>query len=401
MDWHHSQRFRHTWIIGQTGTGKSTFLINQALSDIQRGDGVCFVDPHGDAVDTVLSLFPQERRGDVIVYDPSDDDYPIAWNPLHGVPCERRAFVASAVVDGLKSVWHYTIPTPQLDQILYNTTAALLDVPDGSLLGIYAMLTREAYRARVIGHVSDPVVRDFWGGFDALSDRDKREMTRSTLNKIQWLMADPRIRNSLAQPRSAFDLTEVMAERRVLLIRLPHGRLGQQKANTVGALLLAHLHSAALSRSDREPFHIYIDECHHLGTPTLMEMLSGIRKFAVSLTLSTQYLGQLKDELQSALIGNVGTKIAFRTGIEDARRLEDEFFVDNLESSLAELPPHVARIVTPTVSFTTPIADLDGYFDEKIRRRIANQSRRSYASPRKHVEERIARFMGGKYARTD
>jgi type IV secretory pathway TraG/TraD family ATPase VirD4 len=395
MDWHTAQRFRHTWIIGQTGTGKSTFLINQALGDIRRGEGVCFIDPHGDAIDAVLSLFPQERRGDVIVYDPSDYDYPVAWNPLAGVAYEQRAFVASAILDSLKSVWHYAIPTPQLDQILYNTTAALLDVPGASLLGMYAMLTSEPYRARVIGHVQDPVVRDFWRVFEALPEKEKREMTRSTLNKIQWLMADPRIRNSLAQPRSAFDLKEAMAEGKVLLMRLPHGRLGQQKANTIGALLLAQLHAAALSRHDAKPFHITIDECHHLGTPTLIEMLAGIRKFRVSLTLATQYLGQLREELQSAIIGNVGTKIAFRTGIEDAQRLESEFYVDNLESSLAELKPFVARVVTPTISFTRNFPDLNGNKNNKMRRRIEHQSRRSYASPRQHVEARIARFMRG------
>lgn len=390
MNWRNNERFQHRWIIGKTGVGKTTLLLNLALADIEAGDGLLFIDPHGDAIDTILSLFPKRRAEDLVLFDPSEWEWPTAWNPLQGITPERKAFVASSMLDTFKSVWNYTdLTTPTLDQTLYNGIASLLDVPDGSLLGLKFMLTSETYRTQVKGHITDPIIKDFWNDFELLPAKDKREMVRSTLNKIGHLLSDPRIRHTIGQSKSAFDLENVLNKGKVLLCRLPQGKLGLQKTSIIGSLLLAQVHATALERSKGVPFHIYIDESHHFAGPSLMEMLSGIRKFNVSLTLANQYLDQMSKPFQSAVIGNVGTKVGFRSGTTDSDRLLSEFPSNNVEFPLSELPPHTARIITPSDSYTMEMDDLAGTPDEGLADKLRKQSRRKYGSPRDHVEKKL------------
>lgn len=348
-----AHRFQHRYILGKTGVGKSTLLLNLMIADMEAGDGLFYIDPHGQDADRLLEYIPRSRQRDVIWYDPSDLANPAPINVLEGVAPEWRPFVASSIVDTFKSVWGYDgMATPVLDQYLYNATAALLEAPRATLLQIKPMLTDPGFRAGVLGHVTDPVIREFWEvDFPAMSAREQRETSRSTLNKIGLLAADPRTRNTLGQWRSAFDLPGVL-DGRILIARLPQGRLGLQKTRVLGAILLARLHAAALARPEPRPFHIYLDECHHFGTGTLIEMLSGIRKFGVSLTLCHQYIAQLTPALRDAVLGTVGTKIVFRVGLVDAEALRYEFPVDHLTHSVAELAPHAARISTPVGEWT-------------------------------------------------
>ena len=347
-----AHRFQHRYILGKTGVGKSTLMLSLMLEDIAAGDGLFYIDPHGQDADRLLEYIPERRRRDVILFDPSDIRQPQPINVLAGVAPDWRPFIASSVVDTFKSVWGYDgLATPVLDQVLYNSTAALLEAPNATLFGIWRLLTDELYRTTILEHVADPVVRGFWEReFAVLTPRERREMTRSTLNKIGMLMADPRIRATFGQARSAIDLPGVL-QGKIMIARLPQGRLGLSKTRVLGSILLARLHAAALAQPPSTRFHIYLDECHHFGTATLIEMLSGIRKFGVSLTLCHQYLDQLPLPLRQAVLGSVGTKIVFRVGLADAETLKHELPVNSVMSSVAETPPFQARVSTPSGEF--------------------------------------------------
>lgn len=256
-------RHLHTYILGTTGSGKSTLQKSIILSDIAAGDGVFFIDPHGFDTDDLIGRVPKNRISDIILFDPSDHHFPIAWNPLGGVPKDEIPFVASSIVDTIKDAWDYgAVSTPTLDQYLYNGTYALLEARQ-PLLGLKFMLTSQKYRQSVLGAVSDPIILDFWqNDFSAMSEKDRRDTTRSTLNKIGALLSDARIRNVLGQTDGAFSFPEVIRDRRIFLAGLPQGRLGIQKTKLIGSLLLTQFHLAALARDTDHMVHIHLDELH-------------------------------------------------------------------------------------------------------------------------------------------
>lgn len=388
------RRFSHTWVLGKSGYGKSTALANWAIEDIRAGDGVAVFDPHGDLVDTILLHVPPERQADVVLFDPADRNYPVGFNPLHRIGAVERPFVASSIVDTFKSIWGESWG-PQLEQFLYNGVAVLIEVPDGTLVGLKYLLTSARYRREVLSFVTDRVIRDFWRtDFEThMPEREQRERTLSTLNKIGALIADPRIRNVIGQPVSSLDLGAILDEGRILLVRLPQGRLGIQKASLVGALLLGQLHLAALARRGTAPFHVFADEAHHFGTTTLEEMLSGIRKRQVSLTLAHQYLDQLPRSLKSALVGTAATLVAFRLGALDARELAPEFLLDELDRTLLALKPFTAyaRSDDQTWNLAMPEIEAPLFSDEPTR--IRRLSRRRYGRQRSQVEKRLQRFI--------
>lgn len=372
MDLDPAHRFHHRYILGKTGVGKSTLMLALMLEDIAAGDGLFYIDPHGQDADRLLEYIPESRRRDVILFDPSHLDQPQPINVLADVAPEWRPFIATSTVDTFKSVWGYDgLATPVMDQVLYNSTAALLEAPKATLFGIWRMLTDERYRTTVLEHVTDPVVRGFWEReFAPLTPREQREMTRSTLNKIGMLMADPRIRATLGRARSAIDLPGIL-DGKIMIARLPQGRLGLSKTRVLGSILLARLHAAALARPDTRPFHIYLDECHHFGTGTLIEMLSGVRKFGVSLTLCHQYLDQLPVQLRQAVLGSVGTKIVFRVGLADAEALRHELPANAIMHSVAETAPFQARVSTPAGEFLSQqLATIPNERSQKRARKI-------------------------------
>lgn len=393
MELPHTNRFQHRYILGKTGTGKSTLMRAMMLDDIARGDGLFYVDPHGQDADALLEHIPSARRTDVILFDPSDDENAAPINLIADVPTAWRPFVASSMVDTFKSIWGYdTLSTPVLDQYLYNTVAALLAMPGATLMDIRFMLTSEPFRQKAIGYVADPAIRSFWTyDFTALSERERRETTRSTLNKIGALVADPRVRGVIGYPKSTIRLEQVLGGK-ILIARLPQGRLGLQKTQMLGSLLLARLHMAALAREDRQPFHIYLDECHHFAPGTLSEMLSGVRKFNVSLTLCHQYIAQLPVRLRDAILGTVGTKIVFRVGEADAEALRHEFPVNQVWHAVSETPVYAAQVSLP-VGRTSLKVDPDIEFASRpeMARRIRAHSRRHHTIRRTRVERFVAR----------
>lgn len=272
LDISDERRLQHMFVIGRTGTGKSTALKNIILQDIFAGAGCAIFDPHGDDTEQLLSLIPPERQKDVILYDPSDFDFPIGFNPLSNIPVQRRPFVASAIVDCFRAIWGHSWG-PQVEMFVYAGVAALLDKPDGTLLGLKFLLTSRAYRTRVLAQVQDPAIRDFWEtDFEThMPEREQRERTLSTLNKIGALIADPAIRNSIAQVRTAIDFADILDRGLIFVARLPQGELGIEKSALIGALLLSNFHLNALRRKTRTPFHLVLDEVHHFGNGTVIE----------------------------------------------------------------------------------------------------------------------------------
>jgi hypothetical protein len=388
-----SRRLQHLFVIGRTGTGKSTALKNFILQDIESGAGCAFFDPHGDDTVHLLSLVPPSRQKDVILYDPSDFDFPIGFNPLHNVPPQRRPFVASAIVDCFRAIWGHSWG-PQVELFVYAGVAALLDMPDGTLMGLKFLLTSRTYRARVLSHVQDPAIRDFWEtDFEThMPEREQRERTLSTLNKIGALIADPAIRNSIGQSKTAIDFRNILDRQQIFIARLPQGELGIEKSSLIGALLLSNFHLTALQRKDRTAFHLYLDEFHQFGNSTIIQMLSGIRKFGVSLTVACQYLDQLSPAMKSALLGTVGTMLAFRTGALDAETLLPEFALTRDDTPLAALPAFhaYARTDRTTELRMPPIPETDR---PKIARKIRDRCRSQYALRRSVIDERLSRFI--------
>lgn len=391
------RRFSHTWLVGKTRVGKTTALLNWILDDIDAGNGLMFIDPHGDAIADLLLHIPPERQQDVVLCDFADVAHPIPLNVLADVAPDRRSFVASAVVSIFKNLWSYThVPTPQLDQYLYNGTAALLEVPGSTLLGLnYLLKDDPGYRDRVTTHVLNPVIKDFWDNdFAAIPDRERRQSVLSTLNKIGMLISDPVVRNVIGQPRMSFSIKDIMDNRKILLVSVPQGKLGIEKSAILGSLVLTLVHLTALERTDtkkRTPFHCYLDEMHHFGTSMLAEMLSGVGKFGVSLTVAHQYLHQLTVELRHALIGTVGTIVAFRIGATDAETLAPEFGFEQEDTPLPQLPPYTAYARTDETYKLDmpPVTRPEHPFDHRT------QARRKYGRQRAHVEEKIARFIQG------
>ncbi len=387
------RRLQHVFVIGRTGTGKSTALKSFILQDIEAGAGCAFFDPHGDDTAQLLSLVPPSRLNDVILYDPSDFDFPIGFNPLHNVPPQRRPFVASAVVDCFRAIWGHSWG-PQVEMFVYAGVAALLDMPDGTLMGLKFLLTSPTYRKRVLARVADPAIRDFWETDFAthMPEREQRERTLSTLNKIGALIADPAIRNSIGQAKNAIDFADILDRRLIFIARLPQGELGIEKSSLIGALLLSNFHLHALGRNDRTPFHLFLDEFHHFGNSTVIEMLSGIRKFGVSVTLACQYLDQLSPAMRAAVLGTVGSMLAFRTGSLDAEVLSAEFELKRDDTALSALPAYraYARIDRTTELHMPPLPEAGR---AKTARKIRDRCRSQYAVPRAVIDERVARFI--------
>ena len=289
---YNNRRFTHTFIVGKTGVGKSTLLENLAIQDVLNGEGVAFFDPHGDSIDTIMNHIPPEK---VILVDPTDEEFVVSLNPLNDP--QNITFTVATLVDTVASTWDIdlNITTHIYQYLLYGLTA-LAYAPEGTLFGFRYLINSKSYRDKVMRHVKDDFVRDWWEiDFDErIPDKEQRTNTISTLSRFAALFIDPKLRCVFGDSESRLKLDRVLDKGKCLLIKLPQGKMGIKKSATVGALLMAQLHIAALKRKDRRPFHIYADEAHHFGSSTLEEMLSGVRKFGVSLVLANQYLGQFE-----------------------------------------------------------------------------------------------------------
>jgi hypothetical protein len=398
------ERRRHLYIVGQTGTGKSTLLLNLIEQDLAAGEGLALLDPHGDLAEAVLLRVPRARTNDLVYVNPADLERPIGFNPLSQVRDDLKPIVADGIVSAFRHVWADSWGH-RLDYILTNAVRALLDTPGATLLMLPRLLIDDAFRARIVEHyVADPVVRSFWvNEYAGYSTSFRTEAIAPIQNKIGKILMVPSLRNILAQPRSTITMRRLMDERAIVVCNLAKGGLGESTAHLLGALLTTSLAQAALSRADtpaseRTVFHFYADEFQSFATDSFALILSEARKYGLTLTLAHQYLNQLPDQLRSAVFGNAGSIVACRAGAEDTTILAAQIGLGN-SNALLDLPNFSAW--ARLLHDGTPTSPLRFYLYDVPRqrrpdaRRLIDVSRQRFGRPRQEVEARIRQFLVG------
>ncbi|MAX24219.1 MAG: hypothetical protein CMJ19_06920 [Phycisphaeraceae bacterium] len=399
---HQKDRRQHLYTIGQTGTGKSSLLCNLITQDIALGHGIGLIDPHGDLAEAVLANIPSHRVNDVVYFNPADTEYPIGLNLLENVPEEQRNLVASGIVATLKGIWPDFFG-PRMEYILLSSILALLDCENTSILGIQRMLVDEKYRSWVLRQVTNPSVRAFWfGEFARYDKRFLAEAIAPIQNKIGQLVLAPTTRNILGQIKSGFDTRFIIDNKRIFIASLSKGRLGDDKANLLGAILLTLFQLSAMRRTDipeheRNDFHLYIDEFQSFSTTSFVSILSEARKYRLCLTLSHQYIKQLPQSLQDGIFGNVGTLISLRVGQSDATVLSEQFGGGLVPRHFTDLGNHRACVKQLSGGeYGEPFfCDMYPPVDMRCgkREQIIKTSRQRYGTKRDVVEERIERWM--------
>ena len=340
-------RRKHIYIIGKTGMGKSTLLENMAIQDIAAGNGLGVVDPHGELAEKLLNYIPEERLKDVVYFNPADTEFPVAFNVLEKVSDDQRHLVAAGLMGVFKKIWP-DVWSPRMEYILNNTVLALLEYPNSTLLGINRMLSDKDYRKEVVSKIKDEVIKSFWTQeFAKYTERFAQEATPAIQNKIGQFITNPLIRNIIGQEHTSFNMRKMMDEKKILIVNLSKGRVGESNSHLLGAMLITKLYLAAMSRVDipeeeRADFHLYVDEFQNFATDAFADILSEARKYRLSLALAHQYIGQLvtdtSTKVRDSVFGNVGTMIVFRIGAADAEFLEKEFEPEFMIQDLINLP---------------------------------------------------------------
>lgn len=395
-------RRQHAYVVGKTGTGKSTVLRNLILQDIEAGQGVAVIDPHGDLAEDILEHVPPRRTKDFIYFNPADQEFPIAFNLLHPVEPRRRHLVASSIIGAFKSIWRDSWG-PRLEYVMNGCVAALLECQNTTILGIQRMLTDARYREWALRQVKDPAVRSFWlKEFAGYDQRFVSEVISPLLNKAGGLLMAAPLRNVLGQVSNRIEPRFIMDNRRILIANLSKGLLGEDKANLLGALLVSQFQMAAMSRADipeskRKDFYLYVDEFHNFATDSFGSILAEMRKYALSLVISNQHLEQLRPDIRHAIFGNCGSIIAFRVGEADATILSREFgggFDSSLFSDLANFEVF-AKVLQNGRHGDPFLAKTDPPTGKRYGNsyNLIHHSREWHATPRSLVEDRIRRWM--------
>ena len=398
-------RTRHVYVIGKTGMGKSTLLENMAVQDIQNGDGMCFIDPHGKTADLLMEYVPKERIRDVIWIAPFDTDYPISFNVLESVDPQKRHLVVGGLMSTFKKIW-VDAWSARMEYILTNTLLALLEYPGATLLGVNRMLSDKAYRNDVISHITDPSVKTFWvKEWAGYTERMAAEAVPAIQNKVGQFTANPLIRNMIGQPTSSFDFRDAMDRRKIVIINLSKGKIGDENMKLLGGLLVTKIYLAAMSRADVSDrtlkmmpnFYLFVDEFQNFANASFADILSESRKYKLNLTIAHQYIEQMEEEVRAAVFGNVGTMITFRVGATDAEVLEKEYSPQftaedlvNLGFAQIYLKLMINGLTSAPFSAVTmrPIPQSEhSYVNE-----IIAASREQYAKPRAEVEAAIVKF---------
>ncbi len=338
-------RQRHMYVVGKTGMGKSTMLENMAAQDIQNGEGMAFIDPHGSAAETLLDYVPEHRVNDVIYFAPFDLANPISFNVMEDVGPDKRHLVVSGLMSTFKKIW-VDAWSARMEYILTNALLALIEYPDTTLLSVNRLFSDKAYRKQVVDYIKDPAVKAFWTEeFANYTDRFAAEALPAIQNKIGQFTGNPLIRNIIGQPHSSFDIRKIMDEKKILIMNLSKGLVGETNANLLGSMLTTRIYLAAMSRADlpldqmrtMPNFYFYVDEFQSFANATFANILSEARKYHLNLIIAHQYIEQMEEDVRNAVFGNVGTTIAFRVGPFDAELLETVFSPRFLATDLVNL----------------------------------------------------------------
>lgn len=342
-------RVRHLYVIGKTGVGKSKFLSSLMHEDINRGNGFAVIDPHGDLIDEILAVIPPERYKDVVLFDPTDTEFPFAFNPLSLRPGESKQIGAKGFIDIFKKFFGANW-NPKLEHVLRMIVLALYDLPGATVFDIVRALTDKDFRYKMIEVVQDDVVRNFWSNeFAGWSQQFNSEAIMPILNKVGQILSIDAIRNIFSGSENKIDFRDIMDKKKIFLVNLPKGKLQEEIMGFLGAMIVTKLYQAAMTRADtppkdRTPFYLYIDEFQNFATDTFSEILSEARKYGLSLHIAHQFLNQIPSHLQNAVFGNVGTFVSFRVSMDDAPKIASYLAPQVSDYDLGNLPAREAYI---------------------------------------------------------
>lgn len=401
-------RLGHMYILGKTGTGKSTLLKNLIVGDLQANRGCMVIDPHGDLVEEILDLVPASRVPDTIYFNPADTAYPIGYNPLDSLGGMPPPLQASGILSVLKKNWP-EFWGPRMEYVLRSSLLSLLSTPERTLLDLHRLLVDADFRKEIVKSVTDPQIEQFWRKeFAAYSAGFRMESLSPIVNKTGQYLTNPTLRNIIGQQRSSFSLRKIIDTGGVFLANLSRGRLGEDTSTILGSLLVTQLELAAISRADivesgRNNFYLYIDEAHLITTRAMIDLLPEARKFHLGIILAHQYLDQLDESIRYAVLGNVGTIIAFRLGARDAAALAQEFSPIFEKADFLSLPAYDAYVklmvdgvsIRPFSCRTYPAPAASSSSKELI---IA-ETRKRYGRPIAEVEQEILKRLGSETAR--
>ena len=398
-------RRRHMYVIGKTGTGKTEFLKASILQDIYAGKGVGFIDPHGDAAESLLSMIPPNRAEDVIYFDPGDSSRPMGMNMLEAHTEEQKHFVTTAIIGLMYKLFdpHQTgIVGPRFEHAVRNAMLTAMSEEGSTMIEVVRVLTDARFVQELLPKVNDPVVRRYWTDQIAqTADFHKSEVLDYIVSKFGRFVTNKLMRNIIGQSQSAFDLRKVMDEKKILIINLAKGKIGEENSNFRGLVLVPKILIAAMSRQDvpeesRTDFYLYVDEFQNFATETFADILSEARKFRLNLVVANQFIGQMEEEVKNAVFGNVGTLVAFRVGVTDANYLQHEFQPTFDEADLINVERFNAYVKTivdnepqPPFSMTTLRDISKDPRDPKIASMIKELSRLRYGRDRDVVESEI------------
>jgi hypothetical protein len=401
-------RRRHVYIIGKTGMGKSTLLENMVFSDIMSGKGIGVIDPHGDLIEAILRFTPKNRSNDIVLFDPADRDFPISFNMLEAGDPNQRNLVSSGLMSVFTKLWPEAF-SGRMEHILRNTLLALLENEGSSMLGILRMFGDDAYRAKIVSNVSDPMVKAFWEQeYAGWSDKYRTEAIAAIQNKIGQLLTTPLIRNIVGQVKSTLDIRHAMDTGKIVLVNLSKGKIGEDTSAFLGSMLVTKFQIDAMSRADipekdRKDFYLYVDEFQNFATKSFATILSEARKYRLALTMAHQYTGQLTigqgdTSLRDAVFGNVGSMVSFQVGSDDAEELSLQFEEMVSAKDILSLPKYQAYIRLmidgiPSKPFSVNTLPPPKFKQDEDRvETLRALSRERYSQKRADVEEKIMRW---------
>ena len=402
-------RRRHVYIVGKTGVGKSELLKRMIMQDIEEGKGVCFMDPHGDAVKELLEMIPPERAEDVIYFNPGDTERPMGLNLLEANTEDEKHFAATAVINMMYKLfdpYKTGIVGPRFEHAVRNAMLTAMSVEGSTFVEIVRILTDARFVQELLPSVTDPIVRRYWTDQIAqTSEFHKSEVLDYITSKFGRFVTNRMIRNIIGQSRSSFSFREVMDNQKILLINLAKGELGEENSNFLGLVIVPRILMAAMSRQDvpleqRKDFYLYVDEFQNFATPDFAVILSEARKYRLNLTVANQFIGQVEEEVKNAVFGNVGTKICYRVGVTDANYLAHEYAPVFGEDDLLNIEKYHAYVTTTVNNEPVPPFSVDTTKDlkaeqAKMNKRVAEiiteMSRLKYGKDVRLVEAEINR----------
>lgn len=394
------------YVIGRTGMGKSTLLYNLLVQDLRAGRGLCLIDPHGDLAEAVVKAVPKHRKNEVIYLNTADVDHPIGMNVFKHDSASERHLIAANLMSVFRKSWA-DFWGPRMSYLLHNSILALIEYPDSTLLWLVRLLTDEDFRQRVIERVSDPVVKHYWQKeFTKIPKRELGNVLSPVQNKIGAYLTNRPLRNILSQTNNEIDFNDLLNNKKILIVNLAKGKIGEDAANLLGSLLVTKIQLAAMARAgtpedERQDFYLYVDEFHNFTTESFADILAEVRKYRLNLVLANQYLGQLDDTIRDAVLANAGTLITFRVGPEDALILQREFEPHYTWTQLVNLSAYeicyklmnngeIDRAYTAT---TLKPMTLQNETPQETLEDIIQQSRMRYSRDRKKVEQSIKTFL--------